>query len=93
MLRTEIQRGTRKGGYISAKTLKDAWKEAPTAIEEFEKAGEVLATRTLKDGQMRHVFWNDLLETDPEQRREGPNNTGLAVEKGACSSASEIGAS
>ena len=42
------------------RTLKESWKEAPQAIEELEKEGEVYVTRTLKDGQLRMVFWNEI---------------------------------
>ncbi|KAK7688504.1 hypothetical protein QCA50_008042 [Cerrena zonata] len=59
-LLTEIQRQTRKGGGLSVRTLKESWKEAPQAIEELEKEGEVFVTRTLKDGQLRMVFWNEI---------------------------------
>ncbi|KAF9452223.1 transcription initiation factor IIE, beta subunit [Macrolepiota fuliginosa MF-IS2] len=59
-LLTEIQRQTRKGGGISVRALKESWKEAPQAIEELEKEGEVLVTRTVKDGQLRMVFWNEI---------------------------------
>ena len=73
-LLTEIQRQTRKGGGLSVRTLKESWKEAPQAIEELEKEGEVYVTRTLKDGQMRMVFWN---EVKPNEEQGG-----MAVEKG-----------
>ncbi|PPQ69971.1 hypothetical protein CVT24_003675 [Panaeolus cyanescens] len=63
-LLTEIQRQTRKGGGISVRTLKESWKEAPQAIEELEKEGEVLVTRTVKDGQLRMVFWNEIKPTE-----------------------------
>ncbi|KAH7907383.1 hypothetical protein BJ138DRAFT_1160306 [Hygrophoropsis aurantiaca] len=59
-LLTEIQRQTRKGGGIPVRALKESWKEAPQAIEELEKEGEVLVTRTIKDGQLRMVFWNEI---------------------------------
>ncbi|ETW79898.1 hypothetical protein HETIRDRAFT_386443 [Heterobasidion irregulare TC 32-1] len=59
-LLTEIQRATRRGGGLSVRSLKESWKEAPSAIEELENEGEVFVTRTLKDGQMRMVFWNEL---------------------------------
>ncbi|KAI5993698.1 hypothetical protein F5J12DRAFT_907312 [Pisolithus orientalis] len=59
-LLTEIQRQTRKGGGIAVRALKEPWKEAPQAIEELEKEGEVLVTRTVKDGQLRMVFWNEI---------------------------------
>jgi len=59
-LLTEIQRHTRKGGGLSIRTLKESWKEAPSAIEELEKEGKVLVTRTTKDGQLRMVFWNEI---------------------------------
>ncbi|EIW56635.1 transcription initiation factor IIE subunit beta [Trametes versicolor FP-101664 SS1] len=72
-LLTEIQRQTRKGGGLSVRTLKESWKEAPQAIEDLEKDGEVYVTRTLKDGQMRMVFWN---EVKPTQEQGG-----MAVEK------------
>ncbi|THG95402.1 hypothetical protein EW026_g6245 [Hermanssonia centrifuga] len=72
-LLTEIQRQTRKGGGLSVRTLKESWKEAPQAIEELEKDGEVYVTRTLKDGQLRMVFWNEI---KPEE--EG---AGMQVEK------------
>ncbi|KAF8970698.1 transcription initiation factor IIE subunit beta [Flammula alnicola] len=72
-LLTEIQRQTRKGGGISVRALKESWKEAPQAIEELEKEGEVLVTRTVKDGQLRMVFWNEIKPTE--------ENGGLQVEK------------
>ena len=74
-LLTEIQRQTRKGGGLSVRTLKESWKEAPQAIEELEKEGEVYVTRTLKDGQMRMVFWNEI--------KPGEEGGGKLVEKGA----------
>ena len=73
-LLTEIQRQTRKGGGISVRSLKESWKEAPQAIEELEQEGEVLVMRTLKDGQSRVVFWNEI---KPDEE-----NGGMAVEKG-----------
>lgn len=42
------------------RALKESWKEAAQAIEELEKEGEVLVTRTVKDGQLRMVFWNEI---------------------------------
>jgi len=42
------------------RTLRDSWKDAPVAIEELEKEGEVLVTRTQKDQAMRMVFWNEI---------------------------------
>ena len=57
------------------RTLKESWKEAPQAIEELEKEGEVYVTRTLKDGQMRMVFWNEVKPTEEQG--------GMSVEKGA----------
>lgn len=74
-LLTEIQRQTRKGGGLSVRTLKESWKEAPQAIEELEKEGEVYVTRTLKDGQLRMVFWNEIKPDDEAG--------GAPVEKGA----------
>ncbi|CDO70440.1 hypothetical protein BN946_scf184999.g81 [Trametes cinnabarina] len=65
-LLTEIQRQTRKGSGLSVRTLKESWKEAPQAIEELEKEGEVYVTRTLKDGQMRMVFWNEVKPTEEQ---------------------------
>lgn len=69
----EIQRQTRKGGGISVRALKESWKEAPAAIEELEKEGEVLVTRTVKDGQLRMVFWNEIKPTE--------ESGGMQVEK------------
>ncbi|KAF5338397.1 hypothetical protein D9611_012533 [Ephemerocybe angulata] len=63
-LLTEIQRSTKRGGGLSVRALKESWKEAPQAIEELEKEGEVLVTRTTKDGQLRMVFWNEIKPTD-----------------------------
>lgn len=57
------------------RTLKESWKEAPQAIEELEKEGEVYVTRTTKDGQLRMVFWNEI-KADEE-------HGGTQVEKGA----------
>ncbi|KAG1777857.1 hypothetical protein EV702DRAFT_198477 [Suillus placidus] len=73
-LLTEIQRQTRKGGGIPVRALKESWKEAPLAIEELEKEGEVLVTRTVKDGQLRMVFWNEIKPDD--------ESGGKHVEKG-----------
>jgi transcription initiation factor TFIIE subunit beta len=39
----------------------------------LEKEGEVLVTRTVKDGQLRMVFWNEI---------KGEENGGVPVEKG-----------
>lgn len=57
------------------RALKESWKEAPQAIEELEKEGEVMVTRTLKDGQMRMVFWNEI---KPDEE-----SGGAKVEQGA----------
>ena len=73
-LLTEIQRHTRHGGGLSVRTLKESWKEAPQAIEELEKEGDVLVTRTVKDGQMRLVFWNEV--------RPDEASGGMPVEQG-----------
>jgi hypothetical protein len=73
-LLTEIQRQTRKGAGISVRALKESWKEAPQAIEELEEEGEVLVMRTVKDGQLRVVFWNEI---KPEE-----DTGGMPVEKG-----------
>ena len=77
------------------RTLKESWKDAPSAVEELEKEGEVFVTRTLRDGQMRMVFWNELKADPADLAEEGPdavakrdaskNGTGLSVEKGAAS--------
>jgi transcription initiation factor TFIIE subunit beta len=56
------------------KALKEAWKEAPAAIEELEAEGEVLVTRTVKDGQLRMVFWNEIKPTE--------DSGGVPVEQG-----------
>lgn len=61
---TEIQRHTRKGGGIPVRALKESWKDAPTAIEELEKEGDVLVTRTQKDGTLKMVFYNEIKPTD-----------------------------
>ncbi|TEB33847.1 transcription initiation factor IIE subunit beta [Coprinellus micaceus] len=58
LLQGAFQRSTKKGSGLSVRVLKESWKEAPAAIEELEKEGEVLVTRTQKDGQLRMVFWN-----------------------------------
>ncbi|KAJ7785879.1 transcription initiation factor IIE subunit beta [Mycena metata] len=72
-LLTEIQRATKSGRGIHVKALKEAWKEAPAAIEELEAEGEVLVTRTVKDGQLRMVFWNEIKPTE--------DSGGVPVEK------------
>ncbi|KAF8621883.1 hypothetical protein AX15_007439 [Amanita polypyramis BW_CC] len=82
-LLTEIQRQTRKGGGISVRALKESWKEAPQAIEELEKEGEVLVTRTVKDGQLRMVFWNEIKPTEEAG--------GMPVEKGTLHTSHLIG--
>jgi transcription initiation factor TFIIE subunit beta len=73
-LLTEIQRQTRKGSGIAVRLLKESWKEAPQAIEELEQEGEVLVIRTVKDGQLRMVFWNEIKPDD--------ESGGMPVEKG-----------
>ncbi|THH17485.1 hypothetical protein EW146_g3336 [Bondarzewia mesenterica] len=86
-LLTEIQRATRRGGGLSIRSLKESWKDAPVAIEELEKEGEVFVTRTLKDGQMRMVFWNEVkaekapASEDAATETIDGNGTGLSVEK------------
>ncbi|KAJ7042666.1 hypothetical protein C8F04DRAFT_1076695 [Mycena alexandri] len=72
-LLTEIQRATKSGRGIHVKALKEAWKEAPSAIEELEAEGEVLVTRTVKDGQLRMVFWNEI--------KPNEDSGGVPVEK------------
>ncbi|KAG7088705.1 hypothetical protein E1B28_012675 [Marasmius oreades] len=72
-LLTEIERQTKKGGGIPVRALKESWKEAPQAIEELEQEGDVLVTRTQKDGQLKMVFWNEL---KPSEEKGG-----LPVEK------------
>jgi transcription initiation factor TFIIE subunit beta len=57
------------------RTLRESWKDAPNAIEELEKEGEVLCTRTNKDGQLRMAFWNEVKPTEEEG--------GAKVEQGA----------
>lgn len=56
------------------RTLRDSWKDAPQANEELEKEGDVLVTRTMKDQQMRMVFWNEI---KPEE-----GTGGMPVEPG-----------
>lgn len=56
------------------RALKESWKEAPAAIEELEKEGDVLVTRTVKDGQLRMVFWNEI--------KPNEESGGMSVEKG-----------
>ena len=43
-------------------------------MEELEKEGDVLVTRTVKDGQMRLVFWNEV--------RPDEESGGMPVEQG-----------
>ena len=76
-LLTEIKRYTiNKSAGIYIRTLKDAWKEAPTHIEELEKEGKVYVLRTAKDGQMKTVFWNEMSE-------ENEPDDAFDIEKGA----------
>ena len=82
-LLTEIQRQTRKGTGISVRALKESWKDAPQAVEELEAEGEVLVTRTMKDGQLRSVFWNEIKPTE--------EMGGMKVEKGPFPSTSSLG--
>ncbi|KDQ20315.1 hypothetical protein BOTBODRAFT_152985 [Botryobasidium botryosum FD-172 SS1] len=60
----EIKFHTRKGGGLTIRTLKESWPSAPAAIEDLEKAGKVLVTRTAKDGQAKMVFWNEMPESE-----------------------------
>ncbi|KZV94681.1 hypothetical protein EXIGLDRAFT_500351 [Exidia glandulosa HHB12029] len=64
-LLTEVQRHAKNGGGLSVRLLKESWKEAPAAIEELEKEGHVLVTRTMKDGQMKMVFYNEVPTPEP----------------------------
>lgn len=61
---------------MSMKLLKECWKEAPQAVEELEKEGDILVMRTLKDGQPKMVFWNEIKPTE--------ESGGARVEQGAC---------
>lgn len=81
-LLTEIQRQSRKGHGIAVRTLKEVWKEAPTAIEELEAEGEVFVTRTQKDGQLKMVFWNEIKPNEEEG--------GLSIEQGSLKSLCSI---
>ncbi|KIY49712.1 hypothetical protein FISHEDRAFT_5401, partial [Fistulina hepatica ATCC 64428] len=65
-LLTEIRRHTTTGGGLSVRLLKESWKDAPTAIDELEAEGEVLVTRTAKDGQPKMVFWNEIKPNSEE---------------------------
>lgn len=62
------------------RALKDSWKEAPQAIEELEKEGEVFVTRTAKDGQLRMVFYNEVKGDDqgPIEVEKGENASSLS---------------
>lgn len=74
-LLTEIQRQAwQGGGGISVRMLKESWKEAPIAVEELEKDGLVLVTRTAKDNQLKMVFWNEI--------KPNEESGGLPVEQG-----------
>ncbi|KAF9441017.1 hypothetical protein P691DRAFT_792434 [Macrolepiota fuliginosa MF-IS2] len=65
---TKSQRQIHKGSGISVCALKEYWKKAPQAIEELEKEGEVIVTRTVKDGQLRMVFWDEI---KPDEEGDG----------------------
>jgi len=59
-------------GGLPIKALKESWPQAQTAIEELERQGKVLVTRSLggraaedKEGVMRTVFYNELPKTIP----------------------------
>ncbi|KAF9517327.1 hypothetical protein BS47DRAFT_1290997, partial [Hydnum rufescens UP504] len=69
----EIKSHTRRGGGLSVALLKQTWSGAPAVIEELEKEGLVLVTRTggpsrdangNKDPIPKMVFWNDIPPTD-----------------------------
>jgi hypothetical protein len=55
---------------MSVRTLKDGWSGAGAAIDELEKEGMVLVTRTNKDNLPKFVFWNDIQEHEGGKRVE-----------------------
>ncbi|KDN48354.1 hypothetical protein RSAG8_02946, partial [Rhizoctonia solani AG-8 WAC10335] len=56
----EITRHARGGAGVSMKSLKESWTGALQAVEELEKEGLVLATRSAKDDHIKMVFRNDM---------------------------------
>ncbi|KAG9096993.1 hypothetical protein FRC06_008122 [Ceratobasidium sp. 370] len=60
----EVTRHARGGAGISIKALRESWTGAVQAVEELEKEGLVLVTRSARDDHMKMVFRNDLT---PEQ--------------------------
>lgn len=60
----EVTRHARGGAGISIKALRESWAGAVQAVEELEKEGLVLVTRSARDDHMKMVFRNDLT---PEQ--------------------------
>ncbi|CAE6481474.1 unnamed protein product [Rhizoctonia solani] len=56
----EITRHARGGAGVSMKSLKESWAGALQAVEELEKEGLVLATRSAKDEHIKMVFRNDM---------------------------------
>ncbi|QRV81881.1 transcription initiation factor IIE subunit beta [Ceratobasidium sp. AG-Ba] len=60
----EITRNARGGAGVSIKQLRESWAGSPQAVEELEKEGLVLVTRSARDDHMKMVFRNDLT---PEQ--------------------------
>ncbi|KAB5590125.1 Transcription initiation factor IIE subunit beta [Ceratobasidium theobromae] len=56
----EVTRHARGGAGVSIKALKESWAGAVQAVEELEKEGLVLVTRSAKDDHMKMVFRNDV---------------------------------
>lgn len=65
-LLTLVRRYATRGG-LTVKTLRESWPGVVVAIEELEKEGKVLVTRTGgtgdKEGQMKAVFLDELGHT------------------------------
>jgi transcription initiation factor TFIIE subunit beta len=55
-----VTRHARGGAGVSIKALKESWTGAVQAVEELEKEGLVLVTRSARDDHMKMVFRNDL---------------------------------
>jgi len=65
-----LQRMTTAQG-LSVKELKDGWSGALDTIDELEASGDILVTRTKKDGQPRMVWINDKsLNIDVDQGKQ-----------------------
>lgn len=70
-----LQKYMPRGG-LPVKTLRESWPNVVPAIEELEKQGKVLVTRTgateEKEGTLRMVFYDEIQKPEKVDKGQGP---------------------